>query len=87
MVSPETTVPDIVAVVVVYAVCLSVSVLVAMSQAKQAQPLGAVALFPMVMTGAQAVCPAPNEPAVAPPVRAVGVPHPLAMVKVVPTDI
>ena len=60
-VSPETTVPERVAVVVDVAIWWMVSAFVVRSLAQHEKPCGAV--NPGVMIGAQAVCPATNEPA------------------------
>ena len=84
--SLDATVPLNVAVVVVLAVCLTVSAVVVTSHTEQAQPFGEVAPFPMVTTKVQLVAPASTDPAVAPPVKVVSE-HPALLVKVVPTDI
>ena len=81
-----TTVPLKVTVVAVKAVCFKVSAVVVVSHALHAQPFGAVAALPMVITIVQAVAPAVNFPAVAPPARADSV-QPAFEVNVVPTDI
>lgn len=70
--SPLTVVPLSVAVVVLVAVCLIVSEGVVRSFAKHAQPFGAVAEPPIVIVTVHVpVVPDVNEPAVAPPTRAV----------------
>ena len=56
------------------------------SQTEQDQPFGAVVKFPMVTVTVQLVACARKNPAVAPPVRDVGAPQPVA-VKVVPAEI
>ena len=77
--SPLTTVPANVAVVVEYAVSFMVSVVVVTSHTEHAQPLVAVDEAPIVTTAVQEIACARNEPAVAPPVKLVGVPQPEAV--------
>ena len=76
-----------VAVVVVEEVCRQTAAAVVRSVTEQAQPVGAVALLPMVMMSVQvAVAPLENFPAVAPPALAESV-QPLFVVNVVPLEI
>ena len=81
--SPETTVPERVQLDVDFAVCVRRSAGVVRSLASQYHPFGAVG---SPITGAHAACPAAKEPEVEPPVKEVGVPHPDAMVNVVPFE-
>ena len=76
-----------VAVVVVEEVCRQTAAAVVRSVTEQAQPVGAVALLPMVMMSVQvAVAPLENFPAVAPPALAESV-QPLFVVNVTPIEI
>ena len=85
IVSPLTVVPEIVAVVVEEAVCVSISAVVVRSLAQQVKPCGAVT--PGVMTTVHTpLVPLANDPAVLPPTVEVAE-HAVSIVNFVPVMI